>query len=253
MQHIIAIAKNTFRETARDRTLYGVLCFAVFFTVILFFLSDASLGEERRVLTSVGLGGLYLFGTFIIIFLSATLLSKEAERKTLHLVLSRPISRGSVIAGKFLGLFATIAIAIFILSLAYFASLYMKTESFGAGSLLAIFFQLLESAVFIAIIIFLSTFLRPILATIASVVVLYAGHSLTTLVLMAEKINPALGKVATAFSYLFPNLEKFNIRNDIIYNFAISSAEIVYTLLYAVLGTALALTLAAMIFKKREL
>lgn len=253
MKHIIAIAKNTFRETARDRLLIGIIALAVLFTFILYFLSDASLGEDARVLKSVGLGGIYLFGTFITIFLGASLLAKETDRKTLYFVLSRPISRGAVIVGKFGGLFASVSASILILSLAYFIALYAKTGVFDAASTLSLFFQLLESALFIAIILFLSTFLRPVLATIASTVVLYAGHSLTTLVLMAEKISPVPGKLALGFSYIFPNLEKFNIRNDIIYNFTISPGEIFYTILYALLGTALALLLAALVFKKKEL
>ncbi|MCI0542763.1 ABC transporter permease [bacterium] len=253
MKYIIAIAKNTFRETIRDRLLIGIVALAVFFTVILFYLSDASLGEDRRVLTSVGLGGIYLFGTFITLFLGATLLAKETEKKTLYFVLSRPISRAGMLAGKFFGLLASVSVSILILSLAYFIALYLKVGGFDAESVLAISFQLLESSLLIAIIIFLSIFLRPVLATIAAIVVLYAGHSLTTLVAMAEKINPLLGKLALIFSYIFPNLEKFNIRNDIIYNFTISPPEIIFTILYAIFGTALALLFAAIVFKKKEL
>jgi len=252
MKNIFLIAKNTFRETIRDRILYGVLAFAIIFIVILFFLSDASLGEERRVFTSVGLGGIYLFGTCITIFLSAAMIAKELDKKTLYFVVPRAVSREQVIVGKFMGLLASVALSIFILSLAYFAALSARAW-FAWENILALALQILESALLVGIIIFLSTFLRPMLAVLASIVVLYAGHSMTTLAAMAERMSPSLGDLALLFSYVFPNLEKFNMRNDVIYGFPVPSAEIVFAFLYAAFGTALALLLASLVFKKKEL
>lgn len=255
MNHIIAIAKNTWKEAVRDRIFYGIVALAVLFLAILSSLSAASLGEDAHILKSVGLGGIYFFGVFLALFLGASLLGKEIDQKTLYFVLSRPVSRGAVITGKFLGLLASVLSGILLLSLAYFLALYFKGIAFSdwGGSVLAILFQMLESMLLIAIIIFFSTFLRPALAIFASFVVVFTGHSLTTIVSVAEKIHSSLGSIALLFSYIFPNLEKFNIRNDILYHFSLPPVEIFFTLVYAILGTIFALFLATLIFEKREL
>lgn len=255
MHHIFAIAKNSFKETVRDRMLYGMVFFGAIFLAILSSLSTASLGEDLHVLVSVGLGGVYLFGMIITLFLGASLLGKEIERKTLYFVLSRPVSRGAVIAGKFLGLLASVSCAISILAFFFFAALSLKggIAAWNPRLLLALAFQVFESALIIALVIFFSSFLRPALAVFASLAALFAGHSLSTIVSAAEKTSPALGKIALFFSYLFPNLEKFNIRNDILYHFSLSPAEIFFTLAYAIFGTLFALLLATLVFEKREL
>ncbi len=253
MKNILLLAKNTFKESIRDRILYGILGFAIFLMIFIFFLSAASLGEDERVMRSIGLGGMYLFGMIITIFLGASLLAKEIDKKTLYFVLSRPISREGVILGKFLGLLGSIFLSTLILALAYLGTVYWGNHLFDSAALLAIFFQLLESMLFIAITLFFSTFLRPIIAIMAALVFLFFGHSFTLLEHSVAKSGVVLQKFVTVLSYIFPNLEKFNIRNDILYNFALSPMEITTTILYGIFASGLFLVFAALIFKKSEL
>jgi ABC-type transport system involved in multi-copper enzyme maturation permease subunit len=253
MKNIFLIAQNTFRESSRDHILSGVLMFSVLFMFFVLALSTASLGEDARVFKSIGLGGIYLFGMLVTIFLASSSVAKEADRKTLYFILSRPVSRRTVIMGKFFGLLASIILSIGILSLAYFIALYIKTKSFDSLSLLSVFLQLFECGLMVSIVIFLSTFLRPILSIIASVVILYTGHSLTLLEQMTAKNGPVLKHGAEVLSYILPNLEKFNIREAVVYHFPISAEEITVVVLYGVVGMIFFLFAAGIIFEGREM
>ncbi len=107
MGRIYAIAINTFREAVRDRVLHGVLgfgCAVLFFTLAL---AELSLREQARVVQDVGLASISLFSVLVAIFLGSSLLYKEIERKTLYVILPKPIRRSEFLLGKYVGICIT--------------------------------------------------------------------------------------------------------------------------------------------------
>jgi ABC-type transport system involved in multi-copper enzyme maturation permease subunit len=104
---IYAIAINTFREAVRDRVLHGVLgfgCAVLFFTLAL---AQLALTEESRLVQDVGLASISLFSVMVAIFLGSSLLYKEIERKTLYVILPKPIRRTEFLIGKYVGICLT--------------------------------------------------------------------------------------------------------------------------------------------------
>jgi ABC-type transport system involved in multi-copper enzyme maturation permease subunit len=104
---IWAIAINTFREAVRDRVLYGVLAFATAVLLFTLALAQLSLDQEKRVVMDVGLASISLFSVVVAIFLGSSLLSKEIERKTLYVILPKPIHRWEFLVGKYAGITLT--------------------------------------------------------------------------------------------------------------------------------------------------
>lgn len=109
---IYAIAINTFREAVRDRVLYGVLGFATAVLIFTLALAELSLNEERRVVMDVGLASISLFSVLVAIFLGSSLLYKEIERKTLYVILPKPIRRWEFLVGKYIGITLTATVFI---------------------------------------------------------------------------------------------------------------------------------------------
>lgn len=107
-----AIALNTFREAVRDRVLYAVLGFAVLVLLFALALAELSLGEEERVVADLGYASISLFSVVIAIFLGSSLLYKEIERKTLYVILPKPIARGEFLVGKYAGIVLTAVVFI---------------------------------------------------------------------------------------------------------------------------------------------
>ncbi len=112
---IWAIAINTFREAVRDKVLYGVLAFASGVLLFTLALAQLSLNQQRRVVLDVGLATISLFSVVIAIFLGSSLLYKEIERKTLYVILPKPIRRHEFLLGKYLGIAVTAAVFIAIM------------------------------------------------------------------------------------------------------------------------------------------
>jgi Cu-processing system permease protein len=112
---IWAIAINTFREAVRDKVLYGVLAFASSVLVLTLALAELSLHQQRRVVLDVGLASISLFSVVIAIFLGSSLLYKEIEKKTLYVILPKPIHRHELLLGKYVGIVVTALVFIAIM------------------------------------------------------------------------------------------------------------------------------------------
>lgn len=107
LERIYAIALNTFREAVRDRVLYAVVGLATGMLLFTLALGELSLDQQRRVVEDIGLASISLFSVLVAVFLGSSLLYKEIERKTLYVILPRPIHRWEFLVGKHLGISVT--------------------------------------------------------------------------------------------------------------------------------------------------
>ncbi|QQR91652.1 MAG: ABC transporter permease [Myxococcales bacterium] len=101
---------NTFREAVRDRVLYGVLAFATAVLLFSLALAELSLNQEQRIVRNIGMASISLFTVLVGVFLGSSLLYKEIERKTLYVILPKPIHRAEFLVGKFFGIGLTGAV-----------------------------------------------------------------------------------------------------------------------------------------------
>jgi ABC-type transport system involved in multi-copper enzyme maturation permease subunit len=107
MRRILAVAVNTFREAVRDRVLYGMLGVATAVLIFTLVLAEVSLDQQRRIVLDIGLASISLFSVVVAIFLGSSLLYKEIERKTLYVILPKPIRRHEFLLGKYFGIALT--------------------------------------------------------------------------------------------------------------------------------------------------
>jgi ABC-type transport system involved in multi-copper enzyme maturation permease subunit len=110
MGRIWAIALNTFREAVRDRVLYGVVGFGAAVQLFALALAELALDQQARVVRDVGLATVSLFSVVVALFLGSSLLYKEIERKTLYVILPKPIRRDEFLLGKYGGIVLTAAV-----------------------------------------------------------------------------------------------------------------------------------------------
>lgn len=253
MKNIFVIAKNTFRAAIRDRILHGILVFAFLFILFTVFLGSISLGEDLMVIRSIGLAGIYLFGIVITVFLASFLISLEIERRTLYLILSKPVSTLELIVGKFVGLLAAIVLITLSMAVVYLGVVWYKGGGFDFGALGAIALQLFETGLFIAVTTLFSTFATPFAAAIYGILVLYIGHSLSTLLQYANYRGAVLKTAATVIYYLVPNLEKFNVRNAVVHHIFPTVGMIGIAALYAALYAVVLLYLAKYLLERKDL
>ncbi|MFQ6083323.1 MAG: ABC transporter permease [Candidatus Aminicenantia bacterium] len=247
------IALNTFKEAIRDRILYLILFFAIIFIIFSRVLSLLTVGDELKIMKDVGLASISIFGVVMAVLIGTGLVYKEIDKKTIYTLLSKPVYRYEFLLGKFFGLTITLVIMLMVMSLIFFSVIFLYSLQLDPKFLIVILLTLIELMLITSLAILFSTFTTPILSSIFTFSLFLIGRFSWGLNTLIEKSKSPLGKVLVKIVYyILPNLEKFNLRTEIVHNLPISTQFLIYSILYGLCYTLTLLLLATIIFQKRE-
>ena len=252
--NIIAIAKNTFRETVRDRILLSALVVIVAIILFTLFIASISLEQNTKMIIDFSMTAIYGLQMFVAIFIGSMLIYKEIERRTFFLLLPKPITRTEIVIGKCVGLTLTTIVVTLLSTFVLLVILYLESgQLFLYPILLSVFLSTLEAILLILISILFSGITSPILAAVSTISIFLVGHAGETFryIFMMNK-SPSIEMLARFIYYIFPNLEKFNVRNDIVYGTLPSPSMISITILYAIAYALLLLVITQITFKKKD-
>lgn len=119
ISRLFSIAGNTFIESLRRPVFLAVLATVCLLLALNPAISTLTLGEDDRLLVDLGLSTILLGGIFLSAFISTGSISREIDSKTILTILSKPVGKLCFIAGKYLGVCATISLAGWIWSLVF--------------------------------------------------------------------------------------------------------------------------------------
>jgi Cu-processing system permease protein len=254
MRPIIEIASNMFKETIRNNVLYLVLFFVVALIVLSVFIADWSVFARIQVMQDFGLATMSLAGLMLSIFIGVGMLGKEMSQKTLYHVVTKPVSREQFVCGKFAGLFATLLLTYLVMSVVFLCTLAYLGGAITPPLVYAIFLIWAEMSVVISASIFFSTFTSPMLASFFSLAFYVAGHLNDLLsIKMVEAKGSVYPHVLKAIYYILPNLEHFNVRDNIIYGVGLPVSYYCLAIVYGILYTVLFLSLSCILFAGKDL
>lgn len=254
LTNILAISKNTFRETVRDRILLSAFFVIVAMIVFTLFIASISLEQSTRMIVDFSVTAIYALQIFVAIFIGSMLIYKEIERKTFYLLLPKPVTQMEVVIGKCLGLTLTTIVVTLLSTTVLYAILFIQSgELFFWPILISVFMSTLEAILLILISILFSGITSPILASVSTVAIFIIGHAegIFRYMFMTTKIQ-AVEYVAKAVYYVLPNLEKFNIRNDIIHGIVPTFSIILIAFLYALSYALFLLVITQLAFRKKD-
>lgn len=251
---IFFIAANTFRETIRNKILYAILAFALLVIGISYFLADLSVGELTRIIADVGLACIQIFGVIMAIFIGITLVSNEVERKTVYLILSRPVPRWEFVTGKMIGLSGTLAMTTLVMA----GTLFLVHAGYGGepeiGILIASAGIYMELILLTCLASLFSTVTTPVLSAIFTLSMFLIGHVSRDLLYFGARAESEVVKwVSRLLFYLLPNLEVFNWKNRVVYEEARSLALISGGVGYLLSYCAAVMALACLLFSRKDL
>lgn len=119
MQQLLSIARNTFIEAVRQ-PIFTVLVLA---GLVLMALNPAltayTFEDDNKLLVDLGLSTVFVICLLLAAFTATSVLTDEIESRTVLTVVSKPVSRPVFILGKYLGVAGAIALAFYILALAF--------------------------------------------------------------------------------------------------------------------------------------
>lgn len=253
---IAAIALNTFRESVRDRVLYNLVLFVSLIVVAAVVMGRVAVGQEAKIIVDVGLSATSVFGLLIAIFIGIGLVSKEIEKRTVAVILSKPLRRSEFILGKYCGLCLTLLV-----NTAAMATTVMLALMYVKGGLDAMQWKLwpaaylifLELAIITAVALLFSCFSSPALSALFTLLLFLIGRWSPDLRLFAESANSAVTRfVCRALYHLLPNLANFNFINEAAYGQTVPARSLVGNTVYAVCYVAALLAASVLIFERRN-
>src|SRR5690349_9243174 len=100
--------------------------------------AEVTVYSMHRVLTDFGLGVMSITLVLLAVFLSCSLLGQEIERKTIFLIVSKPVSRATFLLGRFAGTMLTLGALLVIMSGVFFLQCVLYRAPITAAALEAI-------------------------------------------------------------------------------------------------------------------
>jgi Cu-processing system permease protein len=258
---ITTIALNTYRETVRDRVLYAIVIFALIATLAGVIFGQLSVDQDLRVLEDLGLAVISIFGGIIAVFIGTTLVFKEIDRRTIYLIVTKPINRWEFVTGKFLGLGLCVLTTNFGMGLFFLMVIYMQAGTFETAvplfaSLCLIYLELL---LVIAMATFFSTFCTPLMSMIFTTGLWTVGHlSFSFEMLRALAQNPlhkskATEIIANCLQNLMPDLARLTVvRSNFMDHILVPVELLIYLIAYVLAYIVLLLAFASLIAERRE-
>ena len=268
MSKIFLIAWVTFKDSIRNRALYGIFLFGLLLFTANIIITKMFSWELGKVAIEVGLSVVSISGLVIIFFLSINTMSNDIDKKTVYLILSRPLTRFQYIIGKYVGLSLIIMLSSAILGSC--AALSAKLATYGSEGyipvnfswnifFLGLLFLTLSLLVVLGLALFwVSITTHPFTAVLLSLLSYFIGQNVETVknIISASKMlveNRMLLKVIDLSSWIFPNLAAFDLKTTAAYGLPVNSGYLAWVALYGVSYIGICLILTVFVFQRREL
>ncbi len=251
---VSAITANTLIELTRLKVFYVLLLFALLLIGSSIFMAQFTFQQEFQILKDVSLGAMSIFTSLLAIVATARLIPQDIEDRTVYTILAKPVPRFEYLLGKIAGVLLLLAISTVVMSAVFLAVLYMREQSvlhvtlrqMSAApreqvddALRAIRSSALNIDIFPGIIII---YLKAcLLATLTLFVSIFATTNIFTIVVMVfiylighlqatareywlhEHSSGLVTRIFLAIvALLFPDLQAFNLVDDIVAGAAIS-------------------------------
>lgn len=263
---MLMIIKLTLKGIFRDRVFQGIMALAMLF---LFIPAVATLSMRQVAEFAITL---YLsLNSFIMlllsIFLGATLIWKDIERRYTYSVISLPMSRTTYLVGKFMGvavfllIISSLLCVFTLVAVKFVASGYAPAREIAWETIMTAFlFDTLKYILLVAVAILFSTvstsFFLPIFGTICT----YMIGTITQQVYdfintpAADKaVAPFIKKAVSILYYFIPNLSAFDLKLNAIYALPLNIRGLLITFIYFMVYSTVLLVTGALLFGRREM
>jgi ABC-type transport system involved in multi-copper enzyme maturation permease subunit len=257
MNSVLALAGVVIKELYRRKDFYVLFVMTAVITLMMASVRFFNDNNIIRYLKDICLLLIWISALVIAIVTTARQLPAEKENRTIFPLLAKPVSRGQVIVGKFLGcwLACGIALAVFYFFFVvvcssrehywplalYFKGFWLQWVMLGIVASLA----LLGSLVFAA-----PSSNSTILFVIVGGILLLGGH----LNQVALHQPEPLGSVIYTLYFLIPHLEWYNVRDMLVYNRdTLAWGPCVLATVYGTIYVAFVLTASWLVFRRKAL
>lgn len=256
-RRILVIAKNVFAEAIRDRVLYSILFFGLLLVGSLQILPEVAAATEDKMFLDVGLGAMTVLGLLVAVFVGTGLISKEIEKRTVYILVAKPISYSELILGKHLGLSAVLAVLVAAMMVLFLGICGLSKTPYPSLAALAIagVFLVIQLSLITAVAIVFGVLTRSLLATLLTFGVYLMGNLSQDMVRLNQLVNnPSFSRMTDGIYLIFPDLSRLDLKNLAVYGMAAlpDGQTMLQNAGYGLVYTIGLLAIAIGIFSRRE-
>ena len=254
LRSVLLLAGNTLRELLRSKLLYNLLLFTVLLIASSSFVAQLTIGQWDRIILDMGLAAIEVAGLLTSVLIGVGLITNEIERRTVLPTLAKPVSRTGFLLGRYLGLLTVLTINVLVMLGVLALVLHFAGYQLNLVTVQAALLIFVELALMAAVSIFFASFSTTMLASAYSLSFFLIGHLLSDLKAFGKRSPSELTKMLTGFFYwLLPDLELLNLKAQSANGLAVSGESVLWAALYGVVYSAVLLSLATVIFARRDL
>jgi ABC-type transport system involved in multi-copper enzyme maturation permease subunit len=253
MGNSLTVALNTFREGLRAKTLYVLFAYGLLMLVAAGALTPLALGEQGRILKDLGLAGIEAMGTMLAIVIGTTLVHKEVDKRTIYVILSKPVERHQFLTGKFLGMELLMAVLTAVMTLIFATSVLAMDRTFPIALLLPVGLIFLKLSVVNALALLFSSVASPVLGAVFTACLYLAGNLSRSILQLSGKLPSAAAKtLVTLLYYALPNLGNLDAKNQAVFGLAVPWSQVWWGVAYAAAYCLAVMTITITVFERRD-
>lgn len=249
----------------RDKVLWSLAAAAFLLVVLVPVLSLFSMRQVQELAVTLSLSSTSLFLLVCTVFLGATSIWRDLEKRFAVAVVALPLPRKYFVSAKFsaLGFFLILSLAVLCLLSVFGVMLAVSQHPpersliwlnyFLAFGMLGLKYLLLL-ALTLALSALATSFFLPVFGALALFLAGSASHQVVEFIFQnAEKYPHLFIQAIRVLHYLIPNFAAFDYQVYAIYGLPFSWGEVGISLLYGIVYITAALMLASILFNRREI
>jgi ABC-type transport system involved in multi-copper enzyme maturation permease subunit len=252
MRGLFAIVWMSLQEYLRDRVLYGGAMAGLLLVASAALFSRLTVGNPDRIILDLGLGAVHFFSTVMAVFLGIGVIGREVDRRTIHLILAKPVPRSRLILGKFVGLSLMLLLNLGVLCLPLMLVLMLLDVPMTLGLWQAVALIYAETCLVMGVALLCTTFTTAALSAVFTVAFYVIGHSVAYVQAFGDKLEGIARACVTGFAHLVPDLEYFNLKGYVPYQQSLPAVDFTFVVGYALAYMACLLLAATVIFQRRD-
>jgi len=255
-RRIGALVRLSLLELWRRNDMFALLVLALVLLVPLSLARPFGVSGAVRYFDEAALLLIWGYSLFISLGIGGRLFTSEFDSRTIYPLLAKPVSRGELLLGKYLG-----GVVASLSALAFFYALWMVSAALRGGEWLSVclvqaFVLHAMFAAFAVAMALCASFLMTSSAGMTILAVLlpamfFFGRRLPE---YAGNVSGALRPLVYAFYWLAPHVEFFDMRQRLVHGWGgVDPVVFLAVVGYGLFYTAAALWLAHVIFKRKKL
>jgi ABC-type transport system involved in multi-copper enzyme maturation permease subunit len=262
------VAWHVFKESVRDRVLYGIGGFALLLVAGTVLIGQITAGQDLKIIKDLGLATIEIAGALMTIFIGVGLVAREIERRSIFALLAKPLPRWEFIVGKYLGLVLTIAVNLWAMAAALYVVLAWQlwtspenvrlawtAPALDPRLMLAVLLITAEMALLTAVALFFSAFSSSaLMSVIFTVGIFVSGLASADLRHFGDivEVTPAVASFVSGIGWALPAFSEFDVKSQVVHGVPVAWGLVAGMLAYAAVYASALVGLTVAVFVRRE-